>query len=61
MEMEAFSVCRRAWFNFYKLYPVGLRELFRQQLICHYGLKHKGVKKLILGVIATEAIMSVAR
>ncbi|KAK3894777.1 hypothetical protein Pcinc_001499 [Petrolisthes cinctipes] len=36
-------------FNSKRLRSVGERKLFREVLICHHGVKHKGVKKTYTG------------
>ncbi|XP_064117882.1 LOW QUALITY PROTEIN: uncharacterized protein LOC135223348 [Macrobrachium nipponense] len=48
---EIFNLKNCMCFNSYKLYPVGVKKLFRQKLLCHHSnkFKHKGVKKTVTG------------
>ncbi|KAK3892790.1 hypothetical protein Pcinc_003378 [Petrolisthes cinctipes] len=46
---EVYMAKTHSRFNSKRLRSVGERKLFREVLICHHGVKHKGVKKTYTG------------
>lgn len=46
---EVYMAKTNTRFNSKRLRPVGERKLFREVLICHHVVKHKGVKKTYTG------------
>ncbi|KAK3890285.1 hypothetical protein Pcinc_005814 [Petrolisthes cinctipes] len=46
---EVYMAKTHSRFNSKRLRSVGERKLFRKVLICHHGVKHKGVKKTCTG------------
>lgn len=46
---EVFCLRTNMCFNVLYGRPVGVRKLFKQKLVCHHGVPHKGVKKTPTG------------